>query len=99
MRALIQRVSRAQCAEKTAYNKNIADIGKGLLMLVGFEATDSPVSIEQMVQEGRSSTGGAVSVVLLTHPASEGSVRGALQDIAQLDDLTEPAHCLRIEEL
>jgi D-tyrosyl-tRNA(Tyr) deacylase len=51
MRALIQRVSRAQCAEKTAYNKNIASIGRGLLLLVGFEAADSPVSIEQMVQK------------------------------------------------
>lgn len=48
MRLLIQRVSRAQISENTAYNKIIASIGKGLVVLAGFEADDSPVSIEQM---------------------------------------------------
>jgi D-aminoacyl-tRNA deacylase len=54
MRALIQRVSRAQVAENSAYNKNIASIGKGLLILTGFEASDSPVSIEQLAQKIKS---------------------------------------------
>jgi len=54
MRVLIQRVVRAQAASAAASNKNIASIGKGLLLLVGFEATDSPVCIEQMAQKIKS---------------------------------------------
>ena len=51
MRALIQRVSRARAADQTAKNQSIAAIEKGMLILVGFEASDSPVSIEQLAQK------------------------------------------------
>lgn len=54
MRALIQRVSRAQASEGKAYNKSIASIGKGLLILAGFEESDSPVCIEQLAQKIKS---------------------------------------------
>jgi D-tyrosyl-tRNA(Tyr) deacylase len=54
MRALIQRVSRAQVAESGVPNKNIADIEKGLVILAAFEDTDSPVIIEQMAQKIKS---------------------------------------------
>lgn len=54
MRAIIQRVTRAQAAETSASSKSIASIGKGMLILVGFEEGDSPVSIEQMVQKMKS---------------------------------------------
>jgi len=54
MRALLQRVARAQIASRTTQNKVIASIGQGLLILVGFEETDSPVSIEQMSQKIKS---------------------------------------------
>ncbi len=54
MRALIQRVTRAQIADQHVPNNVIASIEKGLLVLVGFEEGDSPVSIEQMAQKIRS---------------------------------------------
>ncbi len=54
MRVLIQRVSRAQVWEGTSSKKSIASIGKGMVILAGFEASDSPVSIEQMVQKIKS---------------------------------------------
>src|SRR6185437_15762389 len=54
MRALIQRVSRAQVAELAVPNKSIASIGKGLVILAGFEQSDSPVCIEQLAQKIKS---------------------------------------------
>jgi len=54
MRALIQRVSRAQVSEKQASNKKIASIPTGLLVFVAFEESDTPVSIEQMAQKMKS---------------------------------------------
>jgi D-aminoacyl-tRNA deacylase len=54
MRALIQRVTRAQISPSEASTKTIASIGKGMLILVGFEESDSPVSIDQMVQKIKS---------------------------------------------
>lgn len=53
MRALIQRVSSAQAADQAVPNKSIASIGKGLMILTGFEEADSPVIIEQMVHKIR----------------------------------------------
>jgi D-aminoacyl-tRNA deacylase len=53
MRVLIQRVSSAQASEAGASEKCIASIKKGMLILVGFEEKDSPLSIEQMVQKIR----------------------------------------------
>jgi D-aminoacyl-tRNA deacylase len=54
MRVLIQRVTRGQIAPTVASNKVIASIKSGMVILVGFEESDSPVSIEQMVQKIRS---------------------------------------------
>lgn len=51
MRALIQRVSRAQASTLEASTKSLASIGKGLVILAGFEESDSPVCIEQMAQK------------------------------------------------
>jgi D-tyrosyl-tRNA(Tyr) deacylase len=51
MRALIQRVSRAQVSDKSASNKSIASIGKGMLILAGFEEEDTPLFIEQIAQK------------------------------------------------
>jgi D-tyrosyl-tRNA(Tyr) deacylase len=53
MRALIQRVSRAQVSLKGSSNQNAESIGKGLLILAGFEETDTPLGIEQMAQKIR----------------------------------------------
>src|SRR5688572_14418304 len=54
MRAIIQRVSRAQVTENKPSNAVIGSIGKGLVILAGFEESDSPVYIEQMVQKIKS---------------------------------------------
>ena len=51
MRALIQRVSRAQVTENMGNNKNIATIGDGLVILAGFEEQDTYVIIEQIAQK------------------------------------------------
>ncbi len=56
------------------------------------------VSIEQMVQDGRSTTDAPVSVVILTHPAREGDVRAALKDIDGLNVVALPTRALRIDE-
>lgn len=57
------------------------------------------VSIEQMIQDGRSRTGNTpVNVVLLTHPAREGDVRVALEAIAEQGDVVEPTVAIRIED-
>jgi D-tyrosyl-tRNA(Tyr) deacylase len=54
MRALIQRVTKAQAFEAGVSAKSIASVGKGMLILAGFEETDTPLSIEQMVQKIKS---------------------------------------------
>lgn len=54
MRVLIQRVTRARVAEAQASSSSIANIQKGMVLLCGFEASDSPVSIEQMAQKIKS---------------------------------------------
>jgi D-aminoacyl-tRNA deacylase len=51
MRALIQRVSRAQVSESSGNNKTVASIGKGLVIFAGFEEADTYVIIEQLVQK------------------------------------------------
>ncbi len=54
MRVLIQRVASAQIRENVPSNKKIAGIEKGMLILLGFEETDTVVGIEQMVQKIKS---------------------------------------------
>lgn len=54
------------------------------------------VSIEQMVQQP-SPVEGAASLVMLTHEARWGDLRGALAEIDRLAISHEPAHALRIE--
>lgn len=53
MRVLIQRVSRAQCSLNATPSEPVASIGKGMLILAGFEDSDSLVHIEQMTQKIR----------------------------------------------
>ena len=69
-------------------------LGKIANVLGGFD-----VSIEQMVQEGGQSQGNAqATLVMLTHVASAGDVRGALEEIDRLQYTTGPSRALRIEE-
>jgi D-aminoacyl-tRNA deacylase len=54
MRALIQRVSRAQAADLSLPNKSIASIARGMVILAAFEEKDTPVCIEQLAQKIKS---------------------------------------------
>jgi len=54
MRALIQRVARAEVAEKGHSVEKLAAIGKGMVVLVGFEESDTRVSIDQIIQKIKS---------------------------------------------
>ena len=54
MRVVIQRVSRAQVSESASPHLVEAAIGKGLVVLAGFEEGDTPLSIEQMAQKIKS---------------------------------------------
>lgn len=51
MRALIQRVSKSSITDSGKSPKPLASIGKGMVVLLGFEESDTPVSIEQMVMK------------------------------------------------
>ncbi len=58
------------------------------------------VSIEQMVQDGRSLDGGAVPVVILTHQSRERPVRAALDEIEREPFMRgKRARILRIEDV
>ena len=54
MRLLVQRVARARISEKASPQVPAATIDKGLLVLAGFEPSDSVVIIEQMIQKLKS---------------------------------------------
>jgi homoserine dehydrogenase len=56
------------------------------------------ISIEAVSQRGRGHEGESVPVILLTHPAKESDVRGALERIDGLSDVTAPSRLVRIEE-
>jgi len=57
------------------------------------------VSIEQMVQEGRSKGDDPVAVVMLTHESLERNLQAALREIEFLNDVLEPPRALRIEQI
>jgi len=59
---------------------------------------DQQVSIESMLQQGRSQTE-AVPVVLTVHATDEASMRRALDNIAAMAEVVEPPHMIRIEPL
>jgi homoserine dehydrogenase len=64
------------------------------------------ISIESVSQKGRGHTQpndpqgarGSVPIVVFTHPASEASIRSALDSIDQLPDVTARTRLIRIEE-
>jgi homoserine dehydrogenase len=58
---------------------------------------DSGISLESMLQRGRS-PGEAVPVVLVTHETQESAMRAALERIAGLDAVLEAPTLIRIEE-
>jgi len=56
------------------------------------------IGIESVIQKGRARSGQSVPVLMQTHPAVELALRGALEEIDRLDDVTAPTRVIRIEE-
>ena len=68
----------------------------GVIADVTAELRDSGISLESMLQRGRS-PGEAVPVVLVTHETQESAMRTALERIGKLDAVLEPPTLIRIE--
>lgn len=72
----------------------------GVLARIAGALGEHGVSIEQMVQDGRSvASSDPVPVVMVTHRAKEHGVRRALESIARSDYIARPTRLLRIEEV
>jgi homoserine dehydrogenase len=70
----------------------------GVIADVTAALRDEEVSLESMLQRGRS-PGGAVPVVLTTHATEEAAMKRALGRIADLQTVVEPPRVIRIEPL
>lgn len=70
----------------------------GVLAAVASRFGEHGVSIASVIQK-RVCESGDAEIVYVTHRASEGAVRAALRDIAQLDVVSEVAAVIRVEEL
>jgi homoserine dehydrogenase len=68
----------------------------GVIADVSAVLRDSGISLESMLQRGRS-PGEAVPVVLTTHETSEAAMRAALERIGTLGAVLEPPAMIRIE--
>jgi homoserine dehydrogenase len=69
----------------------------GVLGRIATELGAHGIGIESVIQQ-RAERAGAVPVVVLTHPASEGAVRRALERIDALAPVAAPTRVIRIEE-
>ena len=57
------------------------------------------ISIESMIQTGRSDANGdVVPIVIMTHEAMEANVRAALAEIDACDEIREKTNLIRIED-
>ena len=70
----------------------------GVIADVSAALRDEEVSVEALLQRGRSAEG-SVPVVLTLHETEEASMQRALARIAKLDTVVEPPCMIRIEEL
>jgi len=70
----------------------------GVIADVAAALRDEQVSMEAMIQRGRS-PGEAVPVVLTTHETEEAAMRRALSHIGRLSTVLEPPRMIRIESL
>jgi homoserine dehydrogenase len=69
----------------------------GVIADVAAALRDEAVSLESMIQRGRSESE-AVPVVLTTHVTVEAAMRKALATISKLDSVLEPPRMIRIED-
>ena len=70
----------------------------GVIADVAAALRDEQVSMEQMIQRGRS-PGEAVPVVLTTHETEEAAMRRAVARIDRLGSVIEPTRMIRVENL
>lgn len=70
----------------------------GVIADIAAALRDAEVSIEALLQRGRSSSE-AVPIVMTTHDAREAAIRQALERIAKLPTVVEPPHLIPIEAL
>lgn len=71
----------------------------GVLASIAGVLGENNISIESVIQKGRSHEPGmAVSVVMMTHEARERSVRQALQAIETLPSVQGETMCIRVED-
>jgi homoserine dehydrogenase len=68
----------------------------GVIADVTAALRDSGVSLESMLQHGRS-PGEAVPIVLVTHDTREAQMRAAIERIERLDSVVERPSLIRIE--
>ena len=70
----------------------------GVIAAVAAALRDEQVSLESMLQRGRSPDE-AVPVVLTSHETEEAAMTRALERIARLETVLEPPCMIRIEDL
>jgi homoserine dehydrogenase len=96
--ALSDTPSRLMSAHVGAYYLRLMVVDRpGVIADVTAVLRDHGVSLESMLQRGRSS-GEAVPVVLVTHETGETAMRAALARIDALDAVMEPPAMIRIEQ-
>jgi homoserine dehydrogenase len=94
-----QLAVRDIAALETAYFIRFAVADRpGVLASVASKFGDHGVSIESVIQK-RVCESGDAEIVYVTHLASEGAVRAALDEIAALDVVTEVSSVIRVENL
>jgi homoserine dehydrogenase len=72
----------------------------GVLARIAGALGEHGVSIEQMIQDGRSAAPSEpVPIVMITHRARESGVRAAIQAISAFDTVSNETRVLRIEEV
>ncbi len=70
----------------------------GVLSKISGILGDHGISIESMFQRGRGEKGGAVSLVMMCHRASEENIQNALKEIEQLDVVCGKSNLIRVEK-
>jgi homoserine dehydrogenase len=80
-----------------SYLRFTAQDRAGVLGHIAGVLGEHEIGIESVLQKGRDANA-SVPVLMLTHPASEASLRAALASIDRLPDVTAPTRQIRIEE-
>jgi homoserine dehydrogenase len=81
-----------------AYLRFTARDRAGVLGHIAGALGEHQIGIESVIQKGRGGASGSVPVLVQTHPASEASIRAALEQIDRMPDVTAPTRMVRIEE-